>query len=311
MSLIARIVDKFAGTIGWSSEPRSYGWLKDPVDPRDQKYVPSPDVLKALATSVDMRPQDGPIFNQGSLGSCTANGWLGLFMFIHKKQYGDTYVGSRLQLYLDERKLNGNQNSDTGAYVRDGAKCLASIGVCPETMWPYDISKFSQDPPPECYTEAAKNKIVTYLSLTQDINHLKACLTEGHPFVFGFSVAESFENASVTRTGIVPMPQPGEQILGGHCIEALGYVDGDGQVTMFRRRGLLASISHTLRLLTGSRFFSVQPPKNVFICRNSWGTGWGDNGYCYLPFEFMTDSKWCSDFWTVSSVTRETTGPAQ
>src|SRR5580704_12680489 len=167
MSVLARIGDGVTNFFGRTRPPLGTGWIPDRPDPRDHKWQPSDELLRSLGSQVDLRSQDGPIFHQQSLGSCSANCWTGMFMFVHKKQYGETFQGSRLQLYLDERKMRGTPNSDSGAEMREGAKCLATIGVCPEDMWPYDISRFKENPPPECYTEAAKHKIARYMNVDQ------------------------------------------------------------------------------------------------------------------------------------------------
>jgi len=291
---------------------RFYGRkLRDPKDARDHIYVPKDEVLKSLTKGVDLRSQDGPIFDQGQLGSCTANGWLGLFMFVAIKLFKNTFLGSRLQLYYDERVLNGTPTEDSGAYVRDGAKCLADTGVCSEQTCPYDISNFADKPSDAAYAEAANNKIVEYMRIQQDITHLKACLTEGFPFVFGFDVYESFESATVARTGIMPMPKSGEKVLGGHCVEGIGYIDAQGETHFFRTIDrikyaigqCLSKICHGVRIASGIRVLPVTPPTNVIICRNSWGTGWGDSGYFYMPYAYISDSKYCDDFWTIRQLT--------
>ena len=42
--------------------------------------------------------------------------------------------------------------------------------------------------------------------------------------------------------------------------------------------------------------------KQCFVIRNSWGTGWGDKGYFYLPYGFITDSNLSDDFWCIELV---------
>jgi C1A family cysteine protease len=286
---------------------------RDPKDTRDHRYVPKDEVLHALPGKVDMRSQDGPVFDQGQLGSCTANGWLGLFMFVCKKLFGDTFFGSRLQLYYDERAEDGTTGDDAGAYVRDGAKCLAEKGVCKESTWPYDISRFAEKPSDDCYKEALSNRIVEYMRVDQDAKHMKACLAEGFPFVFGFEVYESFESTSVSRTGIMPMPASGERVVGGHCVMAIGYVDDQGNAQFFGGRDRFAygvksffsKLSNCMRRLTGLRILPVTPPAKTIICRNSWGTGWGDDGYFYMPIDFITNADYASDFWTVRQLTHK------
>lgn len=292
-------------------QPRSYGWKAPKTLPTpDQLWVPHPKVLTSLKAIEDMRRLDGPIFDQGQLGSCVANGTLGDAQFVCNKQYGFYFQGSRLQVYYDGRVLENTVSQDSGLEVSDGIKVMSSTGACPETEWPYDISTFTQKPSPQCYVDAAKFKIVTFKAVQQDINHLKACLASGFPFIFGFNVPESFESSYTAKTGIMQMPKAGEQIIGGHCVMAIGYIDAQGKKRFFNALDAFAyqldqamlSLQHNLRVLTGVRLLQVKAPTNVIICRNSWGTGWGDKGYFYMPYAFITDPNWASDFWMIESI---------
>jgi C1A family cysteine protease len=123
-------------------------------------------------------------------------------------------------------------------------------------------------PDPPCYVDAAKNVATSYQRVPQIINQLKGCLASGYPFVFGFSVYESFESQQVAQTGHVPMPAPGEKQIGGHAVLAVGYDDANHR----------------------------------FIVRNSWGPGWGMAGYFTMPYSYLTDSNLADDFWTIRLV---------
>lgn len=246
---------------------RVYGWKPDKPDTRDYKLVFKKKTL--LAPEVDLRPIDTPILDQGQLGSCTGNGIAGTISFDMKKQgitFADSTVHpSRLFIYYNERALEGTITEDAGANIRDGIKTINSIGVCSESTWAYDISKFADKPIPDAYTEALKHKSVAYHSVNQDLNSLKSCLVQGYPIVFGMQVFESFESDNTASTGIVQMPSPEESNLGGHCMKIIGYSDHKG----------------------------------AFIVANSWGTTWGDKGYCYIPYKYIT-SNLASDFWTIT-----------
>jgi C1A family cysteine protease len=160
-------------------------------------------------------------------------------------------------------------STDSGAQIRDGIKSVASQGDCPESLWPYDITKFAVKPPPSCYQQALKFKAVQYQRVTQISNQLKGCLASGYPFVFGFTVYESFESQQVAQTGHAPMPAPKETVIGGHAVVAVGYDDVQGW----------------------------------FIVRNSWGAGWGMKGYFTLPYAYLLEPNLASDFWTIRVVT--------
>jgi C1A family cysteine protease len=247
----------------------AYGWKPDLPDLRDQAYsAPSP-VIQELPPSFDLRPQCPPIVNQGQLGSCTSCAIASAHYFDQLKEDSQAaFQPSRLFIYYNERAIEGSTATDAGGYIRDGFKSVATQGVCPETEWPYDISKFAQEPPAPCFLDAQKYKAIQYLRLQQSLAQMKGCLVEGYPFVFGFTVYQSFESDEVARTGIVPLPTNGESTVGGHAVMAVGYDDA-------------------------TQRFTIQ---------NSWSTNWGDQGFCYMPYSYLADVNLCNDFWTMRQV---------
>lgn len=246
---------------------RKYGWKPQLPDQRDFLFA-AITPARQLPAKVDLRPKMPFVYDQGNLGSCTGNGVAAIHHFSQIVQNKKAFVPSRLQIYYDERSLEGTTRQDSGANIRDGLKCVANKGVCPETMWPYDITKFANRPPRKCYLEAVKHQAIKYMSVVPSLSQLKGCLADGFPFVFGISVYESFESDGVAKTGEVPMPSTTEQMLGGHCIVAVGYDDATQR----------------------------------FIIRNSWGADWGDKGHCYLPYNYVTNRSLASDFWTIRAV---------
>ena len=245
---------------------KKYGWLRDLPDQRDHLYAAPALQLAALPPLVDLRNHCPPVYDQGQLGSCTANGIAAAIQFERMKQkLKPDFVPSRLFIYYNERVIEHTVNSDSGAMIRDGIKSVGTQGDCPETEWPYDIAKFAVKPPPKCYTDALKYKAVQYQKVVQSVSQMKGCLASGYPFVFGFTVYDSFESQQVAQTGTVPMPGAKEKVLGGHCVVAVGYDD----------------------------------TQQRFIVRNSWGTGWGNHGYCTMPYAYLTDPNLASDFWTI------------
>jgi C1A family cysteine protease len=252
-----------------ASDHGGYGWVRDLPDARDFLYAaPLIRFPHGLPASIDLRSECPPIYDQGQLGSCTGNGIAGAIEFDQRKQGIKEFVPSRLFIYYNERVIEGTVSQDSGAQIRDGIKSVATLGAPPETDWPYDIKRFADKPPAKAYADAKKDLVSAYSRVAQTVGQMQGCLAEGFPFVFGFTVYDSFESEHVADTGIVPMPAPGETVLGGHCVVAVGYNNA----------------------------------KRTFIIRNSWGTGWGMKGYCTMPYEYLLSSNLASDFWTIRAV---------
>lgn len=243
---------------------RKYGWIKDIPDQRD-KYIVL-DIDNNL-TSKDLRKKFPGVYNQYNLGSCNANSIAAIYEYIHiNKNDKYFYTPSRLFIYYNERLLQKTTKFDSGSTISNSIRSLKKYGVCSETDWEYTIESFNVKPTNECYTIGDKNKInFEYIKLKQDIHQLKACICNNHPFIFGFSVYEGFENKNITENGIMKYPDIKEKLLGGHCVVAVGYDD----------------------------------ETEMFIIRNSMGVNWGDKGYFYMPYKFITNTDMCSDFWFI------------
>jgi C1A family cysteine protease len=245
-----------------------FGWVPDIPDARDFLYSAPEEVLTALPTKVDLRSKMPPVYDQGHLGSCTANAIGAAFEFDHVAEGLKDFMPSRLFIYYNERAIEGTIDTDSGAMIRDGIKSIAKLGVCDEGIWPYDIAKFTEKPPKRAYDDARKHQAVVYRRVLGNLHQMQGCLASGYPFVFGFSVYESFMRDEVARTGDVPLPPRSEQLIGGHAVLAVGYDD------------------------------SIQR----FIVRNSWGTAWGMKGYCAMPYGYLTDPQLARDFWAIYTV---------
>jgi C1A family cysteine protease len=173
-----------------------YGWVHELPDARDYLYsAPLFRFPGGLPTAVDLRQECPPVYDQGQLGSCTANGIAGAIEFDQGKQGNKQFVPSRLFIYYNERAMEGTVNQDSGAQIRDGIKSVAKLGAPPETDWPYDIQKFAQKPPQQAYTDGLQDLVSSYARVPQVLQQMQGCLASGYPFVFGFTVYESFERS--------------------------------------------------------------------------------------------------------------------
>ncbi|MCV7103813.1 C1 family peptidase [Mycobacterium palustre] len=256
---------------------RGFGWRPQLPDARDLMYMPR---FKGLPPAeYDLRPSMPAVYDQGQLGSCTGNAIAGAMEYERDRQGLSDFVPSRLFIYYNERALEGTVSSDAGAVIRDGIKVVNKQGVCAEALWPYDIGVFTVKPPKRCYVAAKKDRAVQYEAI-RTLGDLKDAIASNFAVVFGFTVYESFESQAVAETGVLPMPKQGEATVGGHAVLAVGYSN----------------------------------PKGHLIVRNSWGPSWGDHGYFYMPYQYLTGSKdspdrspingayLASDFWAIQMV---------
>ncbi len=253
-----------------------YGWVPDLPDHRDLMYA-APLTRAPLRTKVDLRDAfKVPAYDQGELGSCTANAIAAAVQLARQKAGATSdFAPSRLFIYFNERVMEGTVNEDSGAQIRDGIKSTVKLGVCPEEStpgqpydWPYVIDQFTRRPSAPCYAFGMDHQVLSYRRLTHSLTSMRACLASGFAFVFGFTVYESFESQEVAQTGIVRLPDSSEDAIGGHAVLAMGYDD------------------------------RVQR----FLVRNSWGTDWGQQGYFEMPYAYLTDANLADDFWTIRLV---------
>lgn len=225
----------------------------------------------------DLRPGCPPIFNQGN-NDCTANAGVGMLEFVQLKEIAAKLFGmpeefgvdfvplSRRFFYYAEREIEHDTKKDEGATSEDVATVCLKKGICPESMWPYTKADLKEKPTPECYAVAAKHKAKEVYAIEDgSLHEMKLCILQGFVFTGGIDVYESFMTDAVAKTGIVPMPDTdNEQVEGGHEILFVGFDD----------------------------------EREVMIFANSWGTAWGDQGFGYLPYKYITDPDLASGFRT-------------
>jgi C1A family cysteine protease len=252
---------------------KKYGWIPDLPDHRDImfcKAIHSPSAPIELPPSVDLRsscPQT--IYNQGELGSCTANAIAANIEFLQLKQkHTEIFTPSRLFIYYNTRAMEGTIRIDAGSQIRNGVKTVAKQGVCPEIEWEYNISKFRNKPIRPCYNHAKDHQTLEYYSVPQTLVQMKTCLAGGFPIILGFAVYSSFESPDVKKTGIVQLPQDNESQQGGHAVLVVGYDDATSR----------------------------------FLVRNSWGIEWGIEGHFTIPYNYLTNPNLACDFWAIKLI---------
>lgn len=275
------------------------GLIRDTPDAQDfphQKFercmVANVGALPPLPPVIDLRSAMSPVRDQGNLGACTGFALCALreALEIQEAQrkmpvaltatFGAPPVPptilSPLFLYYEERARENDIGQDAGAQIRTGLQVLKAVGVAPESADVYDPTKFTQAPDPAAVTAAADFTISAYYRIFT-LRQLRRTLAYGHPAVLGIAVYESFEGDECIKTGIVPMPEAGEQLMGGHAILACGYDDAHEQI----------------------------------LLKNSWGADVGDAGYFRLPYAYFDPQatggdSYVFDIWTAITVA---TGP--
>lgn len=224
-----------------------------------------------LPTSVDLRSKFPPCYDQGNLGSCTANAIIGAYQYLTP-----SFMGSRLFLYYNERVIEKSVKCDCGAYIRNGIKAIKNSGLCIETDWPYTIKRFAVKPIASCYKSALKHKAINVYNVVQTLEAMKGYLVAGFPFIVGIVCYNSFESTSAMATGLIPLPTSKDTVLGGHCVICIGYND---TITC-----------------PGS-------PAGSWLMRNSWSTNiYGSlKGNFWIPYAYLTNTKLTSDCWEITT----------
>jgi C1A family cysteine protease len=276
---------------------KGFGWLKDPpsikdysakdaeraINGREIHEKKSTEVMNkilprgttvTLPASVDNRKWCSPIRDQGNLGSCTAFMACGMYEYMCKRGHSKYEVLSPLFTYKSTRWLM-NLEGDTGAWIRSAIGSLAIHGSPPEERWEYDVDAYEEIPNPFVHGYAQQFQALKYFRLDKGIpsdqtlvDRMKDYISRGFPLGIGFSVFESYEEAT-SNGGFIPYPHPNEEMVGGHAVFIVGYKDDN------------------------------------FLFKNSWSRDWGDKGYGWIPMKYFIrepdmDAPLADDVWTIT-----------
>ena len=280
-----------------TGEKHATGWLPPYPDLRDytERDANIPEMAEklgiapgmkseSLLSSMDLREWFSEVEDQLTLGSCTAHAAVGIVEYFQRRAFNKHINGSRLFVYKMTRNLMG-VTGNTGAWLRNTMGALALCGVPPEIYWPYTDStpEFDLDPSPFLCAVAGKYAAVDYfchdplggsVAAEEVLFSVKKYLAAGIPSMFGFYGFPSF--AAADAEGGIPFPCPGERAEWGHAVVAAGY-DDDMEIKNTR---------------------CGKTTKGAFLIRNSWGDDWGEEGYGWLPYDYVLHGL-AIDFWSL------------
>jgi hypothetical protein len=243
------------------------GCIPEPTSPKDYAAVPN---VSSLPPRADLRPGCSPVEDQGRIGSCTANAIVGAIEYKRRKD-GRQDDLSRMFVYFNGRKMSGSESQDCGLRISHGMAAFMAFGAPPESAWPYDPARANTMPDGAAYAAAGPNADVEYARLN-GIEHIKGALARQQPVVFAISLpAHRWEEAG--KSGVIPALSDSElaPVLTQH-----------GQHSM---------------LLVG-----YDTDQNIFHVRNSWGTGWGDQGYCRMSIDTFQRAMAVNTTWILGSL---------
>jgi len=226
-----------------------------PPPPKPPVIQPSTSLLKYCTF----------VYDQGDLGSCTANAFCTAYRVrcvVQNKYTG--FAPSRLFFYYNERVMEGTVQEDAGADVVDGEAYVQTNGICSESLWPYNITQYATRPPASCFSAAPQHKIKSFQVLMQTgaalVTAMQTQLNARQPLLIAIAVYDSFMSDSVASTGWVPVPDMvNETCQGGHELCVLGYDNG----------------------------------RQAFQVMNSWGVRWGIHGVCWIPYAYIKNPDLC------------------
>jgi C1A family cysteine protease len=239
------------------------GCRKDPVDLRD---IPMGLVLPAIRVParIDYTSRMTPVRDQGDEGTCVAfASVVGVKEYEDSKEFKKIVSLSPRYVYSLCKEHDGSPDEE-GTYPRVAMKMLLKYGVCPEALWPYKPHQ-TDDHKKSADARARVYRIKAYARL-EAVQDMKRSLVVNGPFLAGVRVYESWFTKPVERTGLIPLPEKGEEIVGGHAVCVAGYDDARG----------------------------------LFKFKNSWSAKWAQKGYGFLPYAYM--QRYCSDAWSATDL---------
>ena len=272
MSFLGAFADLF------KQPERKYGFKPDP----NHFMLPMLSVPAPAATPAkfSLTPQLRPVLDQGQKGSCVHNAGAGNCGYLQDKEnLALKFDPSRLFTYYNTRMAEGTVWSDAGSTISDYVASVKKFGNCPENgtgdnVWSYSDGpfKFRLKPDEACYDFAIKHTAMSSMACPQTEQSIKHVLLQGFPVILGFQVYSQFESSQAAATGMITMPGPTDQYMGGHGVLLCGWDD------------------------------NCPALGKAWEVRNSYGSGWGIEGNFFIPCAYFLDPSLSSDLQVIDLI---------
>ncbi len=252
----------------------NFGWKPGKEDFNDYSFSDIKSGLIKIASSSGNEhviQEFTPISNQLKLGSCVANATVDALEILMGLTGNVTQL-SRLFVYWNARLYDGTTNLDEGTYIKNAFASLSKDGVCPESVWEYNVNKVFAQPPLEAYRQGSDNTIDSYYRIkssgSQRLDEIAAAVRANHPVVFGTGVTNSF--LTYYNDNSVVWAAPKDKIVGLHAMIITGVREVNGELQ--------------------------------FLVRNSWGSSWGDQGHTWFESSYILHES-TGDIWVPTLMT--------
>lgn len=225
----------------------------DSVTPDDRPLEKDYEAHAVNSPSIDLRSGFANIKNQGSQGACGAFSVVSMIEYlIHRSLPASPHPDlSEAFLYYYSRACDGKTGEDCGTSFYSSVKALMEHGICAESLHPYREEEYSRQPSQEAIDDALKRMVTEAKNVECSIGAIKSAISDGYPVAISTRLFDSFAG---NGSGFVPFPDESELSApeSYHAMVVAGYSDAD----------------------------------RVLVVRNSWGSNFGDGGYCYLPYAY-------------------------
>jgi hypothetical protein len=227
-------------------------------DPAPPQPLPPAFAQVAEKDAVDLRKYCSPVGDQKQTGRCSAFAWTHAVEMSRNVLEEESVRLCPNFTMLEFQRMQGDAQDYSYAHSGgdgtvsgpDPGQVLVENGTCRQEFWPDDLDN-PRSPERQLASDADQHKLDA-IPLPIAIDDVKKVLSAGCPVHVSMDTGTTF--SGVGRDGVFSAAEAPSGRHGRHAMLIVGY--------------------------TG----------NFYILKNSWGTDWGDQGYCYVPKNVLAAS---------------------